>query len=141
VDFSQWEKEASDSCAQKQDPLWRMRAYRLAVFLAEYGWMDARLLAREELTREMEVQLYRAIGSIRANLAEGYGRSAGRERGRYFEHALGSARESREWYVHTRHVLGEPVVTQRTSVLDEIARLLLAIIPRERDRSIRKVKP
>lgn len=141
MDFKQWEEEASDGCAQKQDPLWRTRAYRLAVFLADSGSTDAQLLAQDQLTRELGVQLYRAIGSIRANLAEGYGRSAARERARYFEYALGSARESREWYVHPRHVLGEPVVTQRTSVLDEIARLLLAIIPRERDRSIRKVKP
>jgi four helix bundle protein len=92
----------------------------------------------EPLTRETATQLYGAIGSARANLAEGYGRSAGRERARFFEYALGPARESREWYVHARHVLGEPRVLRRTVILDEIVRMLLAIIPRERERAIRK---
>jgi four helix bundle protein len=102
------------------------------------GWPDARALAADHLTRDVAEQLVVALGSVRANLAEGYSRSPGRDRARFFEYALGSARECREWYRHARHVLGEACVSARCGVLDEIARMLLAIIPRERDRKIER---
>ncbi len=38
------------------------------------------------------------VGSIRANIAEGYSRGTGKDRARFYEYALGSARESRDWY-------------------------------------------
>ena len=43
-------------------------------------------------------QLYRSLGSIGANLAEGYSRGTGKDRAHFYEYALGSARESRDWY-------------------------------------------
>jgi four helix bundle protein len=102
------------------------------------GWPDARALTAEPLTRDLAAQLVLALGSIRANLAEGYSRAPGRDRARFFEYSLGSARECREWYRHAAPVLGEPCASARCQVLDEIARMLLAIIPRERDRKIER---
>ena len=131
--FDEWEKGASD--ALKADRLWRMRAYRLAGYIGDVGWKDVSTLAAEPLTRGIAAQLLRALGSIRANLAEGYSRSGGKDRARLFEYALGSARESREWYRHAKPVLGA-TSAERTAVLDEIARLLVATIPRERTRRI-----
>ena len=115
-----------------------MRTYRLACYAAEIGWPDARALTAEPLTRDLAEQLILALGSICANLAEGYSRGPGRDRVRFFEYSLGSVRECREWYRHARTVLGEPCVSARCQVLDEIARMLLAIIPRERDRKIER---
>ena len=85
-------------------------------------------------------QLYAAIGSISARLAEGYSRSSGRDRARIFEYALGSTRESIEWYQSGQPVLGREITTARLNKLEEIRRLLLATIPRERERLIRPRK-
>jgi four helix bundle protein len=136
--FEEWERTAGVEQAQRRDPLWRMRAYRLAVYLSDVSWDDAVALGRHPLTRHVAEQLLTAVGSVRANLSEGYSRSAGRDRVKIFEYALGSAREARDWYSHGRRALPTDVVPTRTSVLDEITRLLLAAIPRERARTIRK---
>ena len=132
--FEEWERAIGEDL--RADRMWRMRTYRLACYLAHVGWDDAAELARDSLTRDIAGQLIRALGSIRANLAEGYSRAAGKDRARIFEYALGSAREAREWYRHVSVVLGSRRVSERCAVLEEITRLLLAIIPRERDRKI-----
>ena len=131
--FDEWEVGVSP--ALKADRIWRMRTYRLACYVAEVGWSDVRILAADPLTPGIATQLLRALGSIRVNLAEGYSRSAGRDRARLFEYALGSAREAREWYRHASPILGS-IASERAAVLDEISRLLVAIIPRERPRRI-----
>jgi four helix bundle protein len=80
------------------DPLFRMRAYRLAVDLLEVAWNDAKVLSAEPVTERIAGQLYAAVASIGANLGEGYSRSSGKDRSRIFEYALGSVRESMSWY-------------------------------------------
>lgn len=86
----------------------------------------------------MADQLYRAVGSIGANIAEGYSRGTGKDRARFYEYALGSARESRDWYFKGRYVLREEVVQHRLSFMTEITRLLLTIIPQQRGGEIRE---
>lgn len=88
------------------DPLWKIEAYRLALFLAELVWHDVTKLMQDRRTLGLSDQLYRAVGSISANISEGYSRSGGRDRARFYEYALGSARESRGWFYKGRHVLG-----------------------------------
>jgi four helix bundle protein len=73
-------------------------------------------------------QLYRAIGSISANVAEGYSRRSSRDQARFYEYALGSAREARIWYYQGRHVLSEAATMYRLRLLSRIVRLLLTII-------------
>ncbi len=82
-------------------------------------------------------QLYRALGSIGANLAEGYSRGSAKDRARFYEYALGSARESRDWYFKGRYVLGECVTEHRLKLLTQIVRLLLTMIPQQRYRTLR----
>ena len=89
------------------------------------------------MTEKVSGQLYAAVGSIAANIGEGYSRSSGRDRARIFEYALGSARESMTWYRSAEPILGPEIVGTRLDTLEEIRRLLLAVIPRERDRLIR----
>ena len=80
------------------DPLWKMHVYRLALFVADLGWHDVTKLCQDKRTIALSDQLYRALGSISANIAEGYSRGSARDRARFYEYALGSARESRGWY-------------------------------------------
>jgi four helix bundle protein len=129
MNYSTW--EARISSARQKDPLWRMRAYRLATYLSTITWHDASKLARCRVTTEISPQLYKAVGSITSNMSEGYSRSSGRDRARIFEYALGSARESREWYWRAEPVLG--AMDDRQELLDEVIRLLVVTIPRERE--------
>ncbi len=82
--------------------------------------------------------MYRSLGSIGANLAEGYSRGTGKDRARFYEYALGSARESRDWYYKGRHILGEAVVQHRLQLLTEVIRLLLTMVPQQRGRILRE---
>ena len=124
----------------KRDPLQRMRAYRLACELVRESWEDADRLAQHRTMGKVSSQLYAAVGSIVANLGEGYAHSSGKDRARIFEYALGSTRESIAWFRSAEPLLGSDVVTKRVEKLDEIRRMLMAIIPRERNRLIRPSK-
>ncbi|MGI9043101.1 MAG: four helix bundle protein [Gemmatimonadaceae bacterium] len=124
----------------ESDSLHRMRAYQLARELVDVCWDDAEALVRHPLTANIGPQLYEAACSIAVNLSEGYSRSSGRDRARIFEYALGSARESIDWYNAGARVLAEDVVAARVETLVEIRKILRAVIPRERDRTIRPNK-
>jgi four helix bundle protein len=115
-----------------------MSAYRLALFLGDLSWHDVTKLIQDRRTLGLSDQLYRAAGSISANLAEGYSHGTGQNRARYYENALGSARESRDWYFKGRHILGETVTAHRIKLLAEVMRLLLTMIPQQRGRAIRE---
>jgi len=118
------------------DPLWSMKVYRLALFLGDAAWQDVTKLSEDRRTRGLSDQLYRSVGSISANIAEGYGRGTGKDRARFYEYALGSARESRDWYYKGRYILGDHVAKHCINLLAEIIRMLLVIIPAQRGRKI-----
>ncbi|PYV92819.1 MAG: four helix bundle protein [Acidobacteria bacterium] len=122
------------------DRLWRLEAYRLALFLADVGWHDVTKLIQDKRTLNLSDQLYRSVGSISANLAEGYSRSTGKDRARFYEYALGSARESRDWYYKGRHTLGEEVIRHRLGLITQIIRLLLTMVPNQRGGELRERK-
>jgi len=120
------------------DPLWHMEVYRPAMFASDLAWQDVSRLMEDKRTVSLSDQLYRAVGSISANISEGYSRSSGRDQARFYEYALGSAREARGWYCQGRHVLSEPVAKHRIKLLTAVARMLLKIIPSERGYKIRE---
>jgi four helix bundle protein len=136
MNYKEWERSVPQEITG--DSLWRMEAYRLGLFTADVGWHDVTKLMREKRTLGLSDQLYRALGSISANLAEGYSRGTGKDRARFYEYVLGSARESRDWYYKGRHVLGETVTRHRLSLLTQIIRLLLTMIPQQRGRILRE---
>lgn len=136
MDYAAWEKSVPDSITS--DPLWRVEAYRLALFSADLGWHDVTKLMSDRRTRSLADQLYRALGGIGSQIGEGYSRSTGRDRARFYEYALGSTRESRDWYYKARHVLGESVIAHRMNLLTQIARLLLVMIPDQRGQQMRE---
>jgi four helix bundle protein len=117
-----------------------MRAVQLAREIVGESWPDAERLSHHHATARIAGQLYAAVGSIAANLAEGYSRSSGRDRAKIFEYALGSVRESMMWYRSALPMLEKELVEARLDKLEEIRRLLLAAIPRERGRLIRPSK-
>jgi len=134
--YEEWEAMVPE--AIKGDSLWKVKAYRQALFLADLGWYDVTKLTQDRRTRELADQLYRALGSISANIAEGYSRGTGRDRARFYEYALGSARESRDWVYKGRHVMGETVASHRIGLLTEIIRLLLTMVPQQRGSTLRE---
>ncbi len=109
------------------DPLWKMEAYRLGLYVCDTAWEDVTALGRDHRTRSLSDQLYRALGSISANIAEGYSRGGGRDRARFLEYALGSAREARDWYFKARRVLGDDRARAQIAVLTSVVRLLLVM--------------
>jgi len=115
------------------DSLWKMEAYRLSLFASDIAWQDVTKLSADIRARSLSDQLYRAIGSLAANISEGYSRSSGRDRARFYEYALGSAREARGWYFKGRHILSEGVALHRLKLLTEITRLLLVMVPQNRE--------
>ena len=136
MDYKEWEAAVPESITE--DALWRVQAYRLALFAADIGWNDVIKLVQDRRTRSLADQLYRALGSVSANIAEGYSRGTGKDRARFYEYALGSARESRDWYYKARHILDDPVVDHRLSLQTQIIRLLLKMVPDQRKRTIRE---
>jgi len=128
--FADWEVNVPASF--KQDPIWRTPAYRFALMLSDLAAADAEALERDPRNRTMADQLLRAVQAISANLSEGYGHTTGPERARYYEYALTSAREGRDWYFKARLRLGAKVVEERYEVLLRIIKILTSVIPRER---------
>ena len=116
----------------KADALWNVSAYRLSLFAARIGWHDVVKLAEDRRMLSLSDQLYRAVGSISANVAEGFSRSSPKERARFYEYALGSARESRDWYYKGSPILGDAVADHRMNLVTESIRLLLTMVPEQR---------
>lgn len=120
----------------REDPLWNHEAYRLALFAADLGWHDTTKLFRDGRTLNLAAQLFDAVGSVGANISEGYSRGHQKDRARFYEYALGSSRESRTWYFDGRHVLGPDVAQHRIRLHTQIVKLLLAMLPATRGYSL-----
>jgi four helix bundle protein len=114
------------------DPLWKMEVYHYALFAADLAWFDISALGRDQHMIGLSDQLFRAVGSIGGNIAEGYSRQSGKDQAPFYEYALGSAREARTWYYDGRQVLTRPVAMHRIRLLSSIIKQLLTIIPHER---------
>ena len=119
------------------DTLWRMAAYRYALYAMWKAQEDLPLLARCRETRPLIDQLLRAVGAISANLEEGYGRSGAHDRAHFYEYALSTARESRGWYYKCARAFPTDILSARMSVLTQIVRMLTAIVPEIRDSKLR----
>lgn len=128
--YAEWEQSVPEVITK--DALWRMEVYRLALFAADLAWADVTRLMGDRRTLGLADQLYRAVCSIGANIAEGYSRQSPKDRARFYEYALGSARESRDWYYKGRVILGESVTEHRLNLVTQLIRLLLTIVPAER---------
>lgn len=120
------------------DPIWKLEVYRLALFAGDIGWEDVLKLSKEKLMLSVADQLHRSLGSISANLTEGYSRSKGLDRARFMEISLGSARESRDWYYKARHVLPAEVIQHRMNLITQVISMLAPMISHQRKNAIRE---
>ena len=135
MNYQEW--EASVAAEIKADVLWRVEAYRLALLASDLAWQDVVKLAQDRRLLGLSDQLYRSVGSVSANIAEGFSRSGGKDRAHFYEYALGSAREARDWYHKARHALSQEVIAQRIHWLTQVIRLLLTMIPDQRMTTLR----
>ena len=128
--YEKWEMEVPETI--RLDALWRVRAYRLSLFLSDLAWHDTLKMLEHPRMISTADQLFRACGKISACIAEGYSRGTGRDRARFYEYALGSVREARDWYYKARRCLPEAAFTHRMELTTEITRLLLTMIGKDR---------
>jgi len=74
MDYEEWLETVPEELTG--DPLWKMRVYRLALFAADLGWEDITTVCQDKRTIALSDQLYRALGSTSADIAEGYSRGS-----------------------------------------------------------------
>jgi four helix bundle protein len=139
VNYEDWLRDVPK--VLKDDALWKVEAYRLAVFLVDLGWHDVTKLQKDRRTGRLASQLYDAIDSIGSNISEGFSRGSGRERARFYEFACGSAREARHHYHGARHLLGSDVTDHRLNLTTQLIRLTLTMIPDQRRSNIQLSVP
>ena len=130
VSYEEWERAVPEHV--QHGPIWSLRIYRTALYAGEIGRRDAASLAKEPEWADLADQLRRATGSISANIAEGYSRLGRRDRGKFYEYALGSARESRDSYYKARTPLGEHAATARFSLMTTLIKVLIVLISKSR---------
>ena len=72
MNYREWEETVPAEI--KGDSVWRVEAYRLALFAADLAWPDATRLLSDKRSISLADQLYRSVGSISADVEEGYSR-------------------------------------------------------------------
>ncbi len=125
MNYKSWESKVSNVI--KNDPSWKMEVYRLSLFLSDICWIDTGKILEKRIY-SLADQLYRSVGSVSANIVEGYSRKSNKEKARFYEISLGSAREAKDWYYKSRHILGEEVFLSRAEILTSIIKLLNTMI-------------
>ena len=131
--YEEWELKVPQEI--KVDALWKMEAYRLALFLYDLAWEDCERLMKDLRGREVAKQLIRSAGSIAANIEEGFGRGFGKEYAYFLRVSLGSTRETRGWYYRSRRLLRPTVVKHRIGLLSQITALLVTAAHQQKKRS------
>jgi four helix bundle protein len=139
--MEEWERRVDPS--RVGDPLWSVQAYRISVYAIECHTFDRKASAALRAAPAL-AQLTQALGSISANIAEGYSRGTVLDRSRFYGYALGSTREAIAWYDTLRIEL-DAASHERQAKLVQIRRLLLTMLRRIRpdgaERSMRDVPP
>jgi four helix bundle protein len=125
--------------AIRADPIWRLPAYRYSLYLADQLQAAAPRL-RRVCTRRTVDQLLDAAQSISSNIAEGYSRTGGPERAKFFEYANSSAREARDWLFKVRQAFDPVVASAHIELVTRVMKILTAVIPRERESPITRAR-
>lgn len=101
------------------DRLDDVQFYKMAMLLWNDCWNDTEILLKDVHGKEIAKQLIRAIGSISANIEEGYGK----EYPQFLRLSRGSARESKGWYIRSNFLLSEQVIKDRVDRLESIIKM------------------
>ena len=128
MNYQEWEKEIYPEIAG--DILWKIEAYRVALFAADIGWHDVTKLMQDKRTIKLSDQLYRALGSIGANISEGYGRYFFKENRQFSYIARGSLYETKTFLLKAkrRKLVSEAVFEKMDAELTTLAKRLNAYI-------------
>jgi len=130
--YEEWEQGVPE--AIRADPVWQFYAYRKALFLYDLAWEDCEQLMRDLRGRAVAGQLIDSVGSISANIEEGYGRGYGKDRNYFLRISIGSARETRGWYYRGRRLLSPAVLDHRLTLVGEVIALLVTELSQQRKR-------
>lgn len=109
------------------DPIWNLLAYRIARCLVDQAQADGMLLVAHVDPKTIG-QLSRAVGSIAANVAEGYSRRSAADRSRFYGYALGSSRETTVWYRSVAWCMEPRDLDLRMAFLTQERRLLMGML-------------
>ena len=120
--FEEWAKTVHPTILN--DPLWEFKVYPKALFAYDLAWMDCEHLLKDPRGKAVSSQLIRSVGSISANIEEGFGRGYGKDYAYRLRIALGETRESRGWYWKSRQLLPPEVLDHRLNLLSEIIAML-----------------
>jgi len=102
--------------------------YQMSLQLWDECWNDSEILLKDIRGREICKQLTRSVGSISANIEEGYGRGFGKEYPHFLRISRGSARESRGWYVKSKFLLDKNIIEERDKKLASIIAMITKTI-------------
>lgn len=111
-----------------EDRLDEIKFYQKVNELWDLCWNDTEILAKDFRGKEIAKQLIRSVGSISANIEEGYGRSFGKEYIHFLRISRGSTRESKGWYKKSKFLLEQNLITERTKILSEITAMITTTI-------------
>ena len=139
IELVAWERAQPDAITN--DPLWTLNCYRESLFLVDVVREDAAKLATNASLSEARGQLLTSVGSIAANIAEGYGRLTAADRAKFLSYALGSAREAIMWYRSLRPVGTDDPTLARIERLARIRRMLIGLLKRPSENGGRKFDP
>ena len=131
--FEDWVRVMRE--ARRGDALWSVQAYQLASYVIACHTYDRQVNAVFASAPEFG-QLSHAIGSVAANIAEGYSRPSVADRNRFYDYALGSTREAITWYDTLRFALGA-TTDDRQATLIKVRRLLLTTLRTSRSAGVR----
>src|SRR5436190_13562828 len=107
-----------------KDRLDEIEFYKKSLELWDDFWTDSEILLKDIRGKEVARQLTRSVGSISANIEEGYGRGYGKEYPHFLRISRGSARETRGWYKRAKFLLPKDIITARDAELSEIIAML-----------------
>ena len=127
--FEAWQKTIHPSI--RNDPLWQFKVYPKTLFAYDLAWEDCDRLLKDERGKTAAKQLIRSVGSISANIEEGYGRGFGKDYSYRLRITVREARESRGWYCKGRRLLPSHVLDHRLDLLNEIISMLTPNIGRQ----------
>lgn len=111
--------------------MWSFHVYQKALFAYDLAWEDCDKLLKDRRGEMITRQLIRNVGSISANIEEGYGRGFGADYAYRLRIAMGEVRESQGWYWRAHKLLPQSVLSHRLDLLNEIIAMLVPIIKQQ----------
>ena len=118
------ETEDKEKNTKMKDGLDNNIFYQFSLELWDEFWSDSAILLNDVRGREIAKQMTRSVGSISANIEEGYGRGFGKEYPQFLRIARGSARESKGWYIKSKFLLQHTEIDTRIKKLDSIIAMI-----------------